>query len=141
MILSALFALATVAQEPAVDCDNAMAQFELNACAYKEFERADAAMNAQWNVTAARMKTIDADFDRTQDNRPGYFDTLLAAQRAWLTYRDRHCESEGFVMRGGSAESMVISGCRAASTIPVLARAIPRRCRANPDHGRNFRPW
>ena len=116
MILSALFALATVAQEPAVDCDNAMAQFELNACAYKEFERADAAMNAQWNVTAARMKTIDADFDRTQDNRPGYFDTLLAAQRAWLTYRDQHCLNEGFAARGGSMAPMLHSGCMARLT-------------------------
>ena len=116
MILSALFALAAAAQEPEIDCDNAMAQFELNACAYREFERADAAMNAQWKVTAARMKAIDADFDRTQDNRPGYFDTLLAAQRAWLTYRDKHCAGEGYTMRGGSAEPMMISGCQTQLT-------------------------
>ena len=112
MILSTLLALAAATQEPEIDCDNAMAQFELNACAYKEFERADAAMNAQWKITVARMKAIDADFDRTQDNRPGYFDTLLAAQRAWLTYRDKHCASEGYTMRGGSAEPMVISRCQ-----------------------------
>lgn len=116
MILSTLLALAAATQDPEIDCDNAMAQFELNACAYKEFERADAAMNAQWKVTAARMKAIDADFDRTQDNRPGYFDTLLAAQRAWLTYRDKHCASEGYTMRGGSAEPMVISGCQTQLT-------------------------
>ena len=116
MILATLIALAAAAQEPEVDCDNAMAQFELNACAYKEYERADAAMNAQWKVTAARMKEIDADFDRSQDNRPGYFDTLLAAQRAWLTYRDQHCASEGYTMRGGSAEPMMISGCQTQLT-------------------------
>jgi uncharacterized protein YecT (DUF1311 family) len=116
MILATLIALASAAQEPEVDCDNAMAQFELNACAYKEYERADAAMNAQWKVTAARMKEIDADFDRSQDNRPGYFDTLLAAQRAWLTYRDQHCASEGYTMRGGSAEPMMISGCQTQLT-------------------------
>ena len=116
MILATLMALAAAAQEPEVDCDNAMAQFELNACAYKEYERADAAMNAQWKVTAARMKEIDADFDRSQDNRPGYFDTLLAAQRAWLTYRDQHCASEGYTMRGGPAEPMMISGCQTQLT-------------------------
>ncbi|HKX90043.1 MAG TPA: lysozyme inhibitor LprI family protein, partial [Sphingopyxis sp.] len=60
MILATLMALAAAAQDPEIDCDNAMAQIELNACAYKEFERADAAMNAQWKVTAARMKQIDA---------------------------------------------------------------------------------
>ncbi len=116
MIFSTLLAFAAAAQDPEIDCDNAMAQFELNACAYKEFERADAAMNAQWKVTAARMKKNDADFDRSQDNRPGYFDTLLAAQRAWLTYRDKHCASEGYTMRGGSAEPMVISGCQTQLT-------------------------
>lgn len=116
MIFATLLALAAVAQNPEIDCDNAMAQFELNACAYKEFERADAAMNAQWKLTSAHMKEIDKDFDRTQDNRPGYFDTLLAAQRAWLTYRDQHCASEGYSMRGGSAEPMVISGCQAQLT-------------------------
>ena len=116
MILSTLLALAAAAQDPEIDCDNAMAQLEPNACAYKEFERTDAAMNAQWKLTAARMKQIDKDFDRTQDNRPGYFDTLLAAQRAWLTYRDQHCASEGYTMRGGSAEPMVISGCQTQLT-------------------------
>ncbi|WP_447953086.1 lysozyme inhibitor LprI family protein [Sphingopyxis chilensis] len=116
MIVATLFALAAAAQDPEVDCDNAMAQFELNACAYKEFERADAAMNAQWKLTSAHMKKVDADVDRTQDNRPGYFDTLLAAQRAWLTYREQHCASEGYTMRGGSAEPMVISGCQAQLT-------------------------
>ena len=116
MMLVTLLALAAAAQDPEIDCDNAMAQIELNACAYKEYERADAAMNAQWKITAARMKAIDADFDRSQDNRPGYFDTLLAAQRAWLTYRDKHCASEGYTMRGGSAEPMVISGCQTQLT-------------------------
>lgn len=112
MIIASLLLLSATAADPEIDCDNAMAQFELNACAYKEYEHADAAMNAQWKLTSARMKEIDKDFDRTQDNRPGYFDTLLAAQRAWLTYRDQHCASEGYTMRGGSAEPMVISGCQ-----------------------------
>lgn len=116
MIFATLLAMAAAAQEPEVDCDNAMAQFELNACAYKDYERADAAMNAQWKLTAARMKERDRELDRSYDNRPGFFDTLLAAQRAWLTYRDQHCASEGYTMRGGSAEPMVISGCQTQLT-------------------------
>ena len=111
MIVGALMLYAAAAADPAVNCDTAMAQFELNACAYQDYEQADAALNAQWKTTSARMKAIDAEFDRTQDNRPGYFDTLIAAQRAWLTYRDNHCTGEGYAMRGGSAEPMVFSGC------------------------------
>lgn len=111
MILATLLLFAAPAAEPAIDCDNAMAQSELNACAYQEYERADAALNAQWKLTVAHMKKVDADFDRSYDTRPGYYDTLLAAQRAWLTYREQHCTSEGYTMRGGSAEPMVFSGC------------------------------
>jgi uncharacterized protein YecT (DUF1311 family) len=116
MIFAALLTLAAAAQDRAVDCDNAMAQPDLNACAYQEYERADAALNAQWKLTVAAMKEQDRGFDRTYDKRPGYYDTLLAAQRAWLTYRDQHCAVEGYTMRGGSAEPMVISGCLAQLT-------------------------
>ncbi|WP_447762453.1 lysozyme inhibitor LprI family protein [Sphingopyxis panaciterrae] len=116
MIFASLLILSAIAADPEVDCDNAMAQPDLNACAYQEYERADAALNAQWKITAAKLKEQDKGFDRTYDKRPGFFDTELAAQRAWLTYRDQHCASEGYSMRGGSAESMVISGCLAQLT-------------------------
>jgi uncharacterized protein YecT (DUF1311 family) len=116
MIFASLLLLSAMAADPEVDCENAMAQPELNACAWQDYERADAALNAQWKLTVARMKEQDRGFDRTYDKRPGYYDTLLAAQRAWLTYRDQHCASEGYAMRGGSAEPMVISGCQATLT-------------------------
>lgn len=116
MMLMSLMLLAAAAEEPEFDCDNPQYQIEMNHCAYRDYEAADAALNVQWKLTSAKMKQIDAEFDGTYDNRPGYHDTLLAAQRAWLTYRDRYCESEGYSMRGGSAESMVISGCRATLT-------------------------
>ena len=56
MIFAALLTLAAAAQDRAVDCDNAMAQPDLNACAYQEYERADAALNTQWKLTVAAMK-------------------------------------------------------------------------------------
>jgi uncharacterized protein YecT (DUF1311 family) len=40
MIFAALLTLAAAEQDRAVDCDNAMAQPDLNACAYQEYERA-----------------------------------------------------------------------------------------------------
>ena len=46
-----------------------------------------------------------------RDGRPGYYQALLDAQRAWIKYRDLECRIEGYAMRGGSAESMMISGC------------------------------
>lgn len=112
----ALLPLLLMAGVPALDCDNAMTQMAMNRCAHRDFEAADAALNTQWKITAAAMKQRDASFDRGHDSRPGYFETLLAAQRAWLDYRDNHCRSEGYFARGGSMEPMLVSGCRAQLT-------------------------
>ena len=102
--------------EPQWNCEKPVAQQEMNYCAGQDYEKADAALNAQWKKTAAEMKQRDADLDRTYDKRPGYFDTLLQAQRAWLKYRDAHCASEGYLFRGGSMEPLMVSTCKTALT-------------------------
>lgn len=106
------------AAEPAIpegyDCGDPLTQHEINACAHIDYLDADAGLNAQWALTAATMKQWDAEYgDSFSDGRPGFFDTLLAAQRAWLNYRDRHCASEGYLFRNGSAEPMMVSTCMA----------------------------
>lgn len=103
------------------DCVNAVVQQELNYCAAQDFYEADETLNAQWQITAAEMHRRDAELtasDREvrREDWPGYFETMLAAQRAWLTYRDAHCDSEGFRYWGGSMEPMIVAGCRAALT-------------------------
>jgi uncharacterized protein YecT (DUF1311 family) len=109
--------LLVAAAEPALDCTrNDLPQMGMNMCAYRDFERADAAMNAQWRITMAAMKQYDRQLDRSYDRQPGYADTLLAAQRAWLTYRDQHCLGESFYARGGSMAPMLVSGCKAVLT-------------------------
>lgn len=108
-----LLALLLVAgQEP--QCDNPITQSDMTRCEIRRFEGADRAMNRQWKVTLAEMRT--ADRSPSGDGRPGYADQLLAAQRAWLAYRDAHCRSDGYRMRGGSAEPMLVAGCRAELT-------------------------
>lgn len=112
----ALLPLLLMASEPAPDCENAMTQMAMNQCAQLEYEAADAELNVQWKVTAAEMKQRDASLDSQHDSRPGYFETLLAAQRAWLAYRDNHCRSAGYYARGGSMEPMLVSLCLAKLT-------------------------
>ena len=85
-------------------------------CASREYEQADAALNAQWTLTAAAMRERDAASQELRDKRPGYFEMLLAAQRAWLRYRDAHCSVEGFYARGGSLEPMLMATCKAKLT-------------------------
>ena len=113
-MISALLLLAMVAAPGqdggALDCENAMTQSAMTMCAAQDYDAADAALNVQWKKTAALMKAQDASFDY-DDNRPGYFDSLLASQRAWLQYRDAHCRLVGYDGRGGSIEPMLVNGC------------------------------
>jgi uncharacterized protein YecT (DUF1311 family) len=111
-------ALLLMAAAPATSdeaCDD-LPQQPMNLCVYRNFERADAEMNARWKKAAAVMKAADAALDRTYDKDPGYFATLLAAQRAWLTYRDQHCLGASFEARGGSMSPMLDSGCKITLT-------------------------
>ncbi|GGJ62205.1 lysozyme inhibitor LprI family protein [Sphingopyxis bauzanensis] len=116
MIFSALLLLAATADDPSIDCDNQRYQVEMNYCAGKDYEVADVALNAQWKLTAATMRERDKMIDRRYDTQPTHYDALLAAQRAWLTYRDQHCLNEGFAARGGSMAPMLHSGCMARLT-------------------------
>jgi uncharacterized protein YecT (DUF1311 family) len=109
MILALLLA---AGQEP--NCVNPITQSDMTRCEVMRFEAADRAMNLQWKLTLAAQRA--ADRSPSDDQRPGYADQLLKAQRAWLAYRDEHCRSDGYRMRGGSAEPMLIAGCRAELT-------------------------
>ena len=111
-----LMVAATAVTEPAINCDNAMTQADMNICSYRDYEAADRDMNAQWKITAAAMKSADASGYAPEDGRPGYHATLLEAQRAWLKYRDAHCRSDAYRMRGGSGEPVLNNGCRATLT-------------------------
>lgn len=112
MIAALLLLAAGPAVDPdATDCDESSPQQMLNICAANAAQSTDAEMNAQWKLTAAEMKRRDREIDRSHDRQPGFFDTLLAGQRAWLTYRDRQCLVESFEMRGGSAAPGILSGC------------------------------
>ena len=115
MILIAALALAAAVEEEP-NCKDPRWQSEMNECAYIEYEKADAAMNAEWKPLLAIMKDRDKDFERNGDDRPGYVAALLDGQRAWLKFRDAHCVSEGYFARGGSMEPLVINGCLEAVT-------------------------
>ena len=94
-------------------CADAMAQAELNACVYAEFETADAALNKIWPQAMALMKQIDANLPKAEQ---GAADQLRDSQRAWITFRDANCAAEAYMVHGGSAQPMVRYGCMARLT-------------------------
>jgi len=116
VILSTLLLLVATADDPSIDCDNQRYQVEMNYCAQKDYGAADAELNAQYKQTVVVLKARDKDIDRSYDTQPTHYDALLAAQRAWLTYRDQQCLGESFAARGGSMAPMLHSGCMARLT-------------------------
>lgn len=122
-----IFALATalvlassgivLAQEdPPLDCANAMSQADMNQCSYMDFERADKELNAVYKE--ALKSAVEADKQAAEMNEAyvGAAKALKKAQRAWIDYRDGHCDGVGYEAVGGSMQSMLISGCQARLT-------------------------
>ncbi len=103
------FAVPAAAEdEPEVDCENAMTQFDMNVCSQRDYEKADEALNAQWAKTKKVMAEWDAELDA--ENK-GAVEALVAAQRAWIQYRDNHCDAVGYSVWGGSMYPTVVASC------------------------------
>ncbi len=92
----------------AQDCAEAMDQATLNACAYADWEAADADLNEAYAQAIALLKGWDANLPADEQ---GGAAALREAQRAWITFRDKACEAEGYAMKGGSAEPLLVYGC------------------------------
>ena len=108
MASALLLGAPAMAQE--VDCGRAVTQGDMNDCARLDWEAADEALNLAYGEAVARAEA----FDTYPEGRAE--ETLRAAQRAWVAFRDAVCESEAALWDGGSAEPMVRSGCLAAVT-------------------------
>ena len=121
MIATLILPLLAQAAEPPVpgwNCDDPQVQQEMNWCAGRDFEVADERLNAQWKITTEVMKQRDTEWAEldSADKRPGFFASLLDAQRGWLRYRDAHCRVDGYIARGGTLEPLLVSTCKARLT-------------------------
>jgi uncharacterized protein YecT (DUF1311 family) len=103
-----LVALSLPAAAQEVDCQNAVTQTEMNQCAYEDWEAADADLNEAYQRAMALLEQWDADLPEAEQ---GGAMALKGAQRAWITFRDKACEAEGYAMKGGSAEPLLVYGC------------------------------
>ncbi|WLR91599.1 lysozyme inhibitor LprI family protein [Shinella zoogloeoides] len=114
LLLPASFAVAQ--EEPEVDCNNAVAQMDLNICAHRDYAQADEELNAAYKKAMEATQKMDADYKDMGEQYVGAVDALKRAQRSWIGYRDGQCELAGFEARGGSMEPMLVSGCLADLT-------------------------
>lgn len=103
---------AASAQEP--NCINPMSQVEMTYCAGFDYDKADKELNRVWPEYRKAMKQRDAYQDEPFFKKSA--DLLLEAQRAWITYRDAHCDGYALQAAGGTAQPMLGSACRADLT-------------------------
>jgi uncharacterized protein YecT (DUF1311 family) len=118
--LALVFVLGYATRAPAQDwnCEEPgnLPQQGMNMCAYEDWQRADRALNIAWGKVREHMKAIDASTrDYFPDQAVGE-ENLLKAQRAWIDYRDGHCEAEGAQFAGGSIQPLIINSCKASMT-------------------------
>lgn len=109
-VAGGLALLPAVAQ---ADCRAPATQLEMTVCAEADWQAADADLNAAYRAARGAMQAADAGWPAAQR---GAEVALRDAQRAWIAFRDNACAAEGWPFRGGSAEPMVVYGCRARLT-------------------------
>jgi uncharacterized protein YecT (DUF1311 family) len=106
------FAAAPLAAQQ-IDCAAPVSQLDLTRCAERDWQRADVELNTAYKMAIAKARKDDAGLS---DEQKGAEAALRTAQRAWIPFRDAACEYEGFRVRGGSAEPMVVYFCLARLT-------------------------
>lgn len=91
----------TFAQDaPSPDCANAMTQTDMNLCAARAADAADATLNTLYQKIRARLKGDDPTIA-----------LLTATQRAWIAFRDAECDFASSSVAGGSVHPMIRAGC------------------------------
>ena len=85
----------------AQDCANATTQTEMNACAAAAYQGADDRLNGVYKQAAAAARLSGGEAPAQ----------LLAAQRAWIGYRDAACAAEAGLYAGGTMQPLVQANC------------------------------
>ncbi|WP_188825764.1 lysozyme inhibitor LprI family protein [Brucella endophytica] len=107
-VLFVLFALPALAQDPSIDCSNAITQADMDRCASRQYWAADAELNQVYKQVMAAMQPKDQD-------------ALRQAQRAWIRNRDQQCTASSKPAEGGSMQPLLIINCVTQWTISRTA--------------------
>jgi uncharacterized protein YecT (DUF1311 family) len=116
MLLALVLAAAPPSRDPRCDSDQTN---DLIVCAGADLAAADAALNAEWKKAWAKAVAQDRNMDaatRAGNGGVTFSQSLLAAQRAWLAYREAQCRFVTYRNFGGRELRIYQAGCRAYLT-------------------------
>jgi uncharacterized protein YecT (DUF1311 family) len=108
----------TTDADPQRACNDAKSQMELNQCAGEQYQKADTRLNLIYGNVVREMQKDLADAKEHKDTQQiEYEETaiekLRAAEKAWIAYRDLHCEAAEYQYQGGSMRPMIWNFCMA----------------------------
>ena len=104
----ALTIVATCASADTAECTEPQTQSAMNACAYKDFQAADAELNEYWKFAVAAARSRD---EYLAEGEIPSEDMLREAQRTWIKFRDQACLAQSTLARGGSLQPLLQYTC------------------------------
>ena len=110
-VVAVLLLVSPAMADDAPNCKDPQNQGDMTQCAALDFEKADKTLNELWPKLKSGAQDSDKDTGKAE-----YADALLASQRAWISFRDAECAWQAMEMHGGSAEPMLLYGCKARVT-------------------------
>ncbi|MBD2343541.1 lysozyme inhibitor LprI family protein [Anabaena subtropica] len=81
-----------------INCNNAQTQLEINRCSQLSYQNADKKLNQVYKRLLPKLQ-------RPRQQK------LIAAQQAWIKFRDSSCEFESSAYEGGSIAPSVYLSC------------------------------
>ncbi len=105
VIAFALLSGSVLADEQAVDCENAMTTLEINHCASIELESA----------TVELDQYLEASFEHNAYDEE-LVSSIKVAQESWQTYMTAHCDSVYTQWRDGSIRGLMALSCKTKLT-------------------------
>lgn len=85
------------------NCADPQTQTDMNICSYRDFQKADAALNASYRALLGKIS-------------PAGQTKLRQAERDWVSYRDAQCGFETMGTQGGTIHPLVRNQCETALT-------------------------
>jgi uncharacterized protein YecT (DUF1311 family) len=108
-----LLALATAPVDASVDCDFQRNHVEMAECELIDYQRADVKLNQEWQLALASARKFDRENEMTirRGQMRSLVDNLRVAQRAWITYRDAHCDAEARNYSNDGTRGLILNIC------------------------------
>jgi uncharacterized protein YecT (DUF1311 family) len=93
----------------------------MNQCSGEEYRKANSQLNGLYSKLVASMqKEVVAAQHKNDASQEKYNTTALeklrSAERAWIQYRDLHCDAARHLTEGGSVSPLVWANCMTEAT-------------------------